>query len=127
MNPNSLANLRLANHKGRPSPNPHGRPKLAFSITEALRKVSEMSIDDHPPKKGMTYAQAAALVHWQAAVKGDLETYNFITSRLEGKPKETVDITTKGESIGNNGKVIIPEQHFTDALVILAAAGVSKN
>ncbi len=126
MNPKSLSNLN--GHRIQPGEhlNPNGRPTKELSITEALREVSKWTVNTKVDLGSMTFAQKAAYVHWKHATDGDLGTYEFITNRLEGKPKESVDVTTKGEGIGDGHKDI-PEQCYTDALVILARSGVSPN
>ncbi len=123
MNPISLANLEGHRFRKGEVSNPNGRPRKELSITESLREVSLMGISESPDKSKLTYAQAAALVHWQLAVKGDKEAYSFITNRLEGKPKESVDITTKGKAL--NEQPVIPTTVIDQAMAILYAAGAS--
>ncbi len=101
MNPASLKNLEGHRFEKGVVSNPKGAPKKELSITESLRAVARMVVTDKVDISKMTFAQAAAYVHWQKAVKGNQETYEFITNRLEGKPQDKVDVTSKGESIND--------------------------
>ncbi len=123
MNPNSLANLKP--RKPGECPNPHGRPPNERCITACLRVVANQQISKKVAMSKMTFAQAAAFVHWQKAVKGDMATYEFITERLEGKAQASVDLTTKGKAI--DGHKDIPDQTYRDALVILASSNICQN
>ena len=105
MAPASLKNLEGHRFEKGNNANPVGRPTKALSITESLRAVSELPVDGKVDFHTMTFAQAAAYVHWQKAVKGNQEAYEFITNRLEGKVGDKVDVTTKGESINDGADV----------------------
>jgi len=98
MNPKSRANLR-------PGLNPNGRPPKAVCITSWLKEYADRCIVEKVAPETLTYAQAAALKAWQQAVKGDLSYYNFICDRTEGKVGERVDVTSKGEAIGNGDDI----------------------
>ncbi len=120
MNPNSLKNLEGHRfEKGKVS-NPNGGPPKALSITASLRMVSNLPISSKVDMSKLTFAQAAAYVHWQKAVKGNQEAYEFITNRLEGKPQDKVDVTSKGESIGNGDDI---RAFITSRIASLATRG----
>lgn len=119
MNPNSLKNLEAHRIPKGVSGNPKGRLPKALSITESLREVAELLIDAKVDLRKMTFAQAAAYVHWQKAVKGDMETYSFITNRLEGKPRESIDQTVRVSHL--------PEELSDEQLAIIAAENIIKN
>ncbi len=113
MHPNSLANLR-------PAYNPKGRPPKAVCITSWLKEYADKRLAESVDPKTLTYAQAAALKAWQQAVKGDLSYYNFICDRTEGKVGERVDVTSKGEAIGNGDDI---RAFITSRIASLASRG----
>jgi type IV secretory pathway protease TraF len=90
MNPNSQKNLK---------PFLNGRPKKEVCITSWLKEYADQKITKPIDSKNLTFAQAAALNMWKDAVKGDLQKYNFIVERIEGKVQQQVDITTKGNEL----------------------------
>jgi len=123
MSPASLKNLEGHQFEKGNNANPAGRPVKALSITESLRAVAELPVDGKVDFHTMTFAQAAAYVHWQKAVKGNQEAYEFITERLEGKLPNVsaVDLTTKGK--GLNEQPSIPTTVIDQAMAILYASG----
>lgn len=81
------------------SGNPKGRPKKDVCITSWLKEFANKSITAPIDAKNLTYAQAAALSAWKAAAKGELDNYNFIIERIEGKTLTTIDMTSKGNEL----------------------------
>ncbi len=128
MSPNSLANLEKHRFKKGEIHNPNGRPKNEACITSCLREFAYQLLTMKVDASKLTFAQAAALKHWQQAVKGDLDTYKFIAERTEGKVGDSLDLTTKGESIKQT-YVNIPDARITEAINILGQSGItiSKN
>lgn len=72
------------------SGNPKGRPKTN-PITAVYRDILEAQIPDDPD--GRTFAQAIAQAMLQDALLGDVKATREITDRVEGKPKQTVELT----------------------------------
>ena len=78
--------------KGDPRINRDGRPKLP-DISEALEKVLNEEED------GMTALDAVLKALRNKAKKGDVRAIQELLDRAYGKSKQSVDVTSKGESI----------------------------
>jgi hypothetical protein len=72
------------------SGNPKGRPRKEVCITSWLKEFADKSITAPIDAKNLTYAQAAALSAWKAAAKGELQEYNFIIERIEGRVPQPI-------------------------------------
>ena len=70
------------------SGNPAGRPRKAYSLTQMLREYGER-VD---VEGGPTRAQQLAEVMWKAALKGDRDIAKYIIDRMDGKPKERLEM-----------------------------------
>ncbi len=81
---------RVSFKKGDPRINREGRPKKIPALDTLL---AELLDDDEESAKLIL----AALI--KKAKEGDVRAAQVILDRAYGKPKESVDITTKGESI----------------------------
>ena len=103
------------------SGNNAGRPKKEVCVTSWLKEYAGQQISKPIDASKLTYAQAAALSAWKAAAKGELDNYNFIIERIEGKITQKTDITTGGEKI--NGNRSIPTNVIDEAMEILYKAG----
>ncbi len=84
------------------SGNPSGRPKGSKNITTFLHELLQKKMDgpETPltPKGGkMTAAQVVALKLLGRAIRGDLTAIQQLQDRTEGRAKETVEQTVKGE------------------------------
>jgi hypothetical protein len=79
------------------SGNPAGKPKgVPNSKTRLLRLLELVQVKTNPitgEKEEFTVAEQLDLMVLQKAFKGDLRAYQEILDRLEGKPKQTTDIT----------------------------------
>ncbi len=117
MSPKSRANLR-------PGLNPNGRPPKLVCVTSWLKEYADRCIAEveKVDPKTLTFAQAAALKMWQEAVKGGLAEYNMIVDRIEGKVGDKVDVTSKGEAIGNGDDI---RQFILGRIASLAARGAT--
>jgi hypothetical protein len=77
--------------------NPKGRPKgIPNSKTRLLRLLELVQVKTNPitgEKEEFTVAEQLDMMVLQKAFKGDLRAYQEILDRLEGKPKQTTDIT----------------------------------
>ena len=70
------------------SGNPKGRPKKEMSITDALRRIGE----EVNPQTKQTKIQILAEMIWETALKGDKIMAQMIIERLEGKPRQPIEI-----------------------------------
>ncbi len=107
------------------SGNPNGRPRK----DKTLLTILEAELKNRPSINGKKSEHTWEELLVQAWLRGSLQKpvlLQMLLERVYGKVREELDITTKGEAIGN-GHIDIPEQHFADALVILAKSGVSQN
>ncbi len=120
MNPNSLKNLEGHQFKPGVCGNVNGRPKDPQPITGALRRFAEKLISTKFDPTKLTYAEASALKVWQGAVKGDQKALEFIADRTEGQSQAKVDITSKGEALGNGDEA---RAFITSRIASIAARG----
>lgn len=95
-NPNRTG---LVNFKKGQSGNPKGRPKLP-DIKEALIKVL------NEEKDGMTALDAVLKALRARAIKGDVRATQELLDRAYGKPKQSIDHSSLGESIRPNITVL---------------------
>jgi hypothetical protein len=102
MNPNSLANLKPRYAKGE-SGNPGGKPPKAVCITSWLKEYADRNSTIQIDSKNLTFAQAAALSLWRNAAKGEVNSYNVIADRIEGKAMQAIELS------GKDGAPLIPE------------------
>jgi hypothetical protein len=85
--------------------NPKGKPKGAMNSKTIIRRFLELDAVATNPNtkkkvalKGLkgepiTYMEAIIIRMIQRAMKGDTTAFNAILDRMEGKPKQTTDIT----------------------------------
>ena len=78
--------------KGTSPPNPKGRPK--GSITRQLREFMN-EIDDN----GFNRMQHLCFIVWDKALKGDLQAIKLIMDRVDGKPRQTMEVERNNEPI----------------------------
>lgn len=124
VNPNSLLALKAHEIKKGEIRNPKGRPRKADSLINCIKsELDKLSLNGK-----QTNMELFAAVLVMKATRGDDRAGELLMSYLAARPaqKQELDVTTKGEAIGN-GHVEIPEQHFRDALLILAQSGISQN
>lgn len=79
------------------SGNPNGRPKgVPNSRTRLLRLLELVQTKTNPitgEKEEFSVAEQLDMIVLQKAFKGDMKAYEILLDRLEGKPKQTTDIT----------------------------------
>lgn len=90
--------------KGAPTPasfkpgqsgNPNGRPKKGTSLTELMREY----LQEIDPATGKERRQTFIEKVQALAQKGDATALKLVWNYLEGMPQQSVDVTSKGESI----------------------------
>jgi hypothetical protein len=105
VNPKSLKNLK-STKKGEVL-NPKGRGKGVPNSSTRLLKVLELIQEKQNKVTGivedMSVAEQMDLAQIAKAIEGDLLSYREIMDRLEGKSKQSMDLTTKGESLNDTG------------------------
>jgi hypothetical protein len=74
------------------SGNPSGRPK--GSITKIMRNFM-YEIDD----TGFSRIQHLCFILWDSALKGDLQAAKLIMDRVDGRPRQSVDVISKNQPI----------------------------
>lgn len=100
------------------SGNPAGRPKGSFSLVGLLKK----KLQEHPKGKDRTYAEYFVDKVMNATiVKGDVAMMRDIIDRVDGKPKQAIDHTTKGE------KIVILSSELQSKYDSNASAGTNSN
>jgi len=72
------------------SGNPAGRPR--DTITPHLRELVRMQ---HPGKDEVTYGELVARALLVRAVSGDVQAIREVFDRLEGKPRQSVDVSVE--------------------------------
>lgn len=77
------------------SGNPKGRPRKLPKLEELIDKVFGEE------KDGITAAEAALMALRAKAAKGDMAAIKEALDRCYGKPKQSLDLTTNGETIHN--------------------------
>jgi len=77
------------------SGNPKGRPMKGHSWADVLEKIGGEKIE----KYDMTRKEAVARKLWGEAAKGQSWAINALMDRLDGKPRMTMDQTTRNISI----------------------------
>lgn len=94
--PNQEHNQFKPGHSG----NPNGRPK-GKSLSTILRKLLEGSvkIKEGDTERSVTRNEQIALALLEKASKGDVNAIKEIFDRTEGKSPQSIDHTTKGESL----------------------------
>ena len=80
--------------------NPNGRPKGTVSIVTAIKQ----KLEERPNgMKDKTYLQLLLQRIFQKAIQeGDVHMIRDIINRVDGLPKESIDMTTMGERFGVN-------------------------
>jgi len=96
-------NIEPYSFKPGQSGNPNGRPKGVPNARTRLQRLLLLTQDMKNPvtgeMEGFTVAEQMDLAQIIAARKGDTRAYNAIMDRLEGKPQQSVDMTTNGKDL----------------------------
>lgn len=94
------------------SGNPAGRPKGSRNLSTILREMlsEEVEIEIEGKKEKCEFQEAIVKQLLRKANKGNLRAIQEIFDRVDGKAKQQVDVTTKGEQItGVTYTVVKPE------------------
>lgn len=76
--------------------NPHGRPKGTFSLVEMIKK----RLQEIPEGKDKTYAEYFIEQMMKKTVaEGDVPMMRDIINRVDGLPRQQVDVTSLGEKL----------------------------
>lgn len=74
------------------SGNPKGRPKKAFYIPDILKKLLDNPINDQAKVTALEAICAKAIFQ---AIKGDKDARAWIANRLEGMPRQSIELDAK--------------------------------
>lgn len=94
----------MAWRKGQ-SGNPNGRPPKEKALTTLLEQCGNVEED------GKTRKQRLAEELWALALNGDLPAIKYIYDRLDGKPRETMDVDG---SVGGTLIIVRPGDELQD-------------
>jgi len=81
------------------SGNPKGRPPKGSSFAEILRRIGEEEFKDQ-----MSKMEAISRKLWAEASKGESWAIREIFDRIDGKPKQIVDQTTRNVNVSIDGE-----------------------
>jgi len=85
------------------SGNPKGRPPGIPNAKTRYKRLLELTTKATNPitkeTEDFTQLELMDMAIFNKALKGDLASYNTIMDRLEGKPQQSTDLTSGGESI----------------------------
>jgi len=102
-NPNPTPPPEHSRFKKGQSGNPNGRPKGVPDARTRYKRILELEQELTNPVTGeleaFTVAEQMDLAIIKKARKGDIRAYEAVLDRLEGKPRQSTDITTDGQPI----------------------------
>jgi len=81
------------------SGNPKGRPRKGSSFAEILREIGEQEYKDD-----MSRMEAMSYKLWSEASKGHQWAITALMDRIDGKPKQIVDQTTRNVNVSIDGE-----------------------
>ena len=83
------------------SGNPKGRPKKGKTLTDVLEKYGRELKVKTEGNKTISGIEALAVEAWKLALDGDITAIKYIYDRIDGRPKETHELTgADGDSLG---------------------------
>ena len=90
---------------GNPTGEGAGRKKGSVSIVEAFKRKLKKIPKGQPNGQKKTYLDLLVIKYFKKAIKdGDVKILTDLIDRIDGKPKQSTDITSDGKQIG-----LIPE------------------
>jgi len=90
------------------SGNPHGRPKKAEALTEILRLELDKCDVEYGEDEVISGKEAIARRLKEMAVRGDPVAIKYIYDRLDGRPRESLDIDQAGEIVYKIIPAVVP-------------------
>lgn len=100
-NRNKMTNPNPQNkfEKGQPSPNPKGRPKKGYSITEMMQELIASKVKDKKTGKMVEVRKALGNSILKKALEGDTAAQRIIWNYMDGMPFQSTDVTSGGDKI----------------------------
>ena len=98
-----------------------GRPK---KLPE-LRDIMDNVMGDE--QKGTTAAEAVLMALRQKAIKGDVQAIKVLLEYMYGKPSQSIDLTTKGDKIGNTDFMNLPIEARLQIIQIMNENKAAQN
>ena len=82
------------------SGNPGGRPKKGLSFSDLIRKEAEEVIE----LDGQKLKQKTLVVNklYEMALAGDIKALKYLMDRIDGTPKQTMDVGVQDGRLGFN-------------------------
>ena len=78
------------------SGNPKGRPPKEYCLTDILKDQGNLEDVESGDKK-ISRKQAIAQKLWAMAMSGDVQAMKYLYDRVDGRPRESVDVNNTGE------------------------------
>jgi len=94
--------------------NKDGRPKGSVSIVTAIKKKLEEEHPDSTPEEKKLWLDMVVQKIFAKGLEGDVSMLKDMINRVDGMPKESVDLTSKGEKIGGFNFIRPNEDDNTD-------------
>jgi len=100
-NPNVLDNLKpfQPGKSGNPAGKPKGTPNTSTRLRRLLDITQNLSNPITEEVEGFTVLEQIDMKLIMKAREGDLNSIKEVYDRMEGKPQQSVDMTTKGKEL----------------------------
>lgn len=85
---------------GGPSLNPNGRPKGSLAFKTAIEKWADKEAAVLPDGSKVTRMELITKKLVELAESGNVKAIEMIADRIDGKPKQSIDMTSLGERMG---------------------------
>ena len=80
--------------------NPDGRPKGSVSVVSAIKRKLEEEYPEASNEEKRTYLDEIVAKYFEKAIQdGDKNILRDLIDRIDGKPQQFTDITSKGDSL----------------------------
>ena len=80
--------------------NPNGRPKGSVSVVSAIKRKLEEEYPEASNEEKRTYLDEIVAKYFEKAIQdGDKNILRDLIDRIDGKPQQFTDITSKGDSL----------------------------
>ena len=91
------------------SGNPKGRPLKEYCLTDILREQGNSEDIETTDGKKISRKAAIAQKLWEMAMDGDVTAMKYVYDRIDGKPRESIDLDHRGELLYSIIPAQIPE------------------